>query len=145
MSQTLSFKRFASSNIASSVGTSIISPSHNELMEEFNVSTTVAFLPLSLYVLALGLSPVMGGPLSETVGRLPSYYMAAVLGGLFSIGSGFTHSFAALCVLRFLTGFFYAPALAIGSGVLSESYLPMERGIPSIIFILCPFLGPGLG
>lgn len=46
---------------------------------------------------------------------------------------------------RLLSGFFYGPTLAIGSGVLQEVYLPLERGLPGALFVLSPFLGPGLG
>ncbi|KAF2997775.1 hypothetical protein E8E14_001868 [Neopestalotiopsis sp. 37M] len=129
----------------SSLGTSIISPAHTSLMTEFDISSTVAFLPLSLYVFALGLGPVLGGPLSEVAGRQAVFAMAVLLGGLFALGSGLTNSFAGLCVMRFLSGFFYGPSLSIGSGVLQETYLPIERGLPSAIYILSPFLGPGLG
>ncbi|KAI0451565.1 MFS general substrate transporter [Xylaria acuta] len=128
-----------------SLGTSIVSPAHQQLIDEFGVSSTVAFLPLTTYVLALGLGPVIGGPLSETVGRKAIYIEAAALGGLFTLGAGFTTSFAGLCVLRFFAGFAYGPSLAIGSGFLSETYTPAERGLPSLLFILSPFLGPGFG
>ncbi|KAI0125589.1 major facilitator superfamily domain-containing protein [Xylariales sp. AK1849] len=128
-----------------SLGTSIVSPAHSQFTEEFGVSNTVAFLPLSTYVLALALGPILGGPLSEVAGRQAVYIMAVVLGGLFALGSGLTHSFVGLCVMRFLSGFFYGPSLSVGAGVLNETYLPIERGLPSTLFILSPFLGPGLG
>ncbi len=114
-------------------------------MEEFGVSSTVAFLPITTYVLALGLGPVIGGPLSETAGRKAVWYLAAVLGGIFSLGCAVVNSFAGLCIMRFLAGFFYGPSLSIGAGVLSEVYLPVDRGMPSSLYILSPFLGPGLG
>ncbi|KAI1821081.1 MFS general substrate transporter [Xylaria intraflava] len=128
-----------------SVGSSIISPAHQQLIDEFGVSSTVAFLPLSTYVLALGMGPVLGGPLSETAGRKTVYLVAAVAGGLFSLGAGFTTSFAGLCILRFLAGFAYGPSLSIGSGFLAEVYTPAERGTPASLYILSPFLGPGFG
>jgi MFS family permease len=129
----------------SSVGTSIISPAHTKLMEHFDISSTAAFLPLSLYVFALGLGPVVGGPLSEVAGRRAVFVLAVVGGGVFALGAGFSNTFAELCVLRFLSGFFFAPSLAIGSGVLQEVYMPIERGLPGAFFVLSPFLGPGLG
>ncbi|CAJ2513078.1 Uu.00g011970.m01.CDS01 [Anthostomella pinea] len=128
-----------------SLGTSIISPAHQELIDEFGVSSTVAFLPLTFYVLALGLGPVCGGPLSETAGRQAVWLMAVFLGGLFALGSGLSPTFAGLCIMRFLAGFFYGPGLAIGTGVLAETYTPAERGPPSSLYILSPFLGPGFG
>ncbi|KAK8045522.1 major facilitator superfamily domain-containing protein [Apiospora rasikravindrae] len=128
-----------------SLATSIVSPAHGEFMTQFGVSSTVAFLPLSLYVLSLGLGPFLGGPLSEVAGRRVVYLIAPTLGGVFSLACGFTRSFAGLCIMRFLAGFFYAPSLAVGSGVLNEIYYPAERGLPLALFVLSPFLGPGLG
>ncbi|KAJ5166286.1 uncharacterized protein N7482_005067 [Penicillium canariense] len=135
----------ASAAFTTSVGLSILSPAHSEFMEEFGVSSTVAILPLSLYVLALGLGPVVGGPLSETVGRYPVYIGTISLGTLFTLGAGLSPTFAGLCVLRFLAGFCYAPSLSIAAGTINETFRPVNRAIPSTIFILTPFLGPGLG
>ncbi|KAJ5085964.1 hypothetical protein N7532_010735 [Penicillium argentinense] len=135
----------ASAAFTTSVGVSILSPAHTQFMEEFGVSSTVAILPLSLYVFALGLGPVVGGPLSETVGRYPVYLGTVILGSLFTLGVGFSHTFAGVCVLRFLAGFCFAPSLAIAGGTINETFKPAERAFPSTIFILTPFLGPGLG
>ncbi|KAI0025406.1 MFS general substrate transporter [Xylariomycetidae sp. FL0641] len=135
----------ASVAFAGSLGLSIISPAHQQLIDEFDVSSTVAFLPLTTYVLALGLGPVLGGPLSESAGRQVVWLMAAVLGGLFALGSGLSPTFAGLCIMRFLSGMFYGPSLAIGTGVLAETYIPAERGPPSSLYMLSPFLGPAFG
>lgn len=126
------------------MGTSIMSAAPPQLKAEFGVTTTQAILPLSLYVFALALGPVVGGPLSETVGRLPVYTGGLILGTLFTLGAGLTHSFAGLNILRFLAGFCFAPTLAIATGSLNEMYKPVERGLPSTFFILTPFLGPGI-
>lgn len=114
-------------------------------MEEFGVGSTVAVLPLSLYVLALGLGPLIGGPLSETVGRYPVYVGTVLLGSIFTVGVALSETFWAVCVLRFLAGFCFASSLAIAAGTINETFRPEKRAIPSIIFILAPFLGPGLG
>ncbi|KAK8068811.1 polyamine transporter 4 [Apiospora phragmitis] len=124
-----------------SLATSIVSPAHGEFMTQFGVSSTVAFLPLSLYVLSLGVGPVLG----VRCPKWPDGASSPILGGLFSLACGFTRSFVGLCIMRFLAGFFYAPSLAVGSGVLNEIYYPAERGLPMALFILSPFLGPGLG
>ncbi|KAH8910652.1 MFS general substrate transporter [Coniochaeta sp. PMI_546] len=127
-----------------SMGSSIMSAAIEQLRDEFGVTTTQAILPLSLYVFALGLGPVVGGPLSETVGRLPVYMGGLIGGTLFTLGAGLSHSFAGLNILRFLAGFCFAPSLAIATGTINEIYKPVKRGLPSTLFILTPFLGPGL-
>lgn len=114
-------------------------------MAEFNVSSTVAILPLTMYVLALGFGPVIGGPLSETVGRYPVYAASVPLGSLFTVGAGLVHNIGALCFLRFMSGLCWAPSLAVASGTLTETFTPKTRGPVLALFILMPFLGPGLG
>lgn len=114
-------------------------------MEEFQVSSTYAILPLSLYTFALGLGAVIGGPLSETVGRYPVYLFATLLGSLFTLGVGFSQNFASICILRFFAGFFYSPSLVIAGGTINEIFQPVARAVPSVIFVMIPFLGPGIG
>ncbi|KAK3333840.1 major facilitator superfamily transporter [Cercophora scortea] len=130
--------------LLASAGTSIISAAHAQLMAEFGVTSTQAILPLSMYVFALALGPVVGGPLSETIGRYPVFLISIPLGALFTLGAALTPSFAGLCVCRFLAGFCFAPSLAISSGVLNEIYKPDRRCLPSTLYVLTPFLGPGL-
>src|SRR5689334_14486296 len=101
-----------------SLGTSIVCASPPQLMAEFGVTRTQAILPLSLYVFALALGPIVGGPLSETVGRRPVFLGGLVGGPFFTLGAGLTHSFAGLNILRFLAGFCFAPSLAISNGTI---------------------------
>jgi MFS family permease len=132
-------------NQSSSLGVSILSPAHSQFIEEFGVGSTVAILPLSLYVFALALGPVVGGPLSETFGRYPIYIGSAILGSAFTLGVGLSNTFTAVCVLRFFAGLCFATPLAIAAGTINETFRPASRAIPSTIFILTPFLGPGIG
>jgi MFS family permease len=114
-------------------------------MERFGVNSTVALLPLSLYVLALGLGPILGAPLSETYGRQKIYLLSPPLGALFTLGAGLSPNFASLAVLRFLAGMFFSPPLAIGAGTIADTNPPWARAPATALYILSPFLGPALG
>ncbi|KAK7425165.1 hypothetical protein QQX98_000079 [Neonectria punicea] len=135
----------SSAALLASIGTSIMSSARTQIMDEFHVSSTVALLPLTMYVLALGFGPVIGGPLSETIGRYPVYVGSVPLGAVFAVGAGFSHDIGALCFLRFMSGLCWGPVLAVASGSLVETFGPRSRGPVSAVFILMPFLGPGLG
>ncbi|CEJ80699.1 hypothetical protein VHEMI00869 [[Torrubiella] hemipterigena] len=134
----------SATSFVSSAGTSIISPATEEIKEHFQVSPTVALLPLALYIFALGFGPLLGGPLSETAGRMPIYWVLFPLGAIFTLGAGFADNFVALCILRFAAGFCYAPTLAVGAGIVTDVFLPQSRGPVMAIWILMPFLGPGI-
>ncbi|KAH9886806.1 major facilitator superfamily domain-containing protein [Xylariomycetidae sp. FL2044] len=128
-----------------SLGTAIISPAHDQLVSEFRVSSTAAFLPISTYLIALGLGPVLGGPLSETAGRQAVWLLTVVGGGLSSLVCGFAPTFAGVCALRFLAGFFNGPSVAVGPGALAEVFTPAERGFPDSLWMLGSMLGTSLG
>lgn len=114
-------------------------------MEKFDVGTTVALLPLSLYVLALGFGPILGAPLSETYGRKIVYLCSPPLAALFTLGAGFSNTFAAFVICRFFAGFFFSPALAVGAGTNADVFRLHERAVPTVLYITSPFLGPSLG
>lgn len=128
----------------SSLGTSIMAPATAQLRAEFRLTTTQAIVPLSLYTFALALGPVLGGPLSETRGRYVTFVGLGSAGALFTLGAGLVRGFAGLCVLRFLAGFCFGPSLAVSAGLLNDIFRPVERGLPSALFIFSPFLGPGI-
>lgn len=114
-------------------------------MEEFGVDGTTALLPVTLYTIALGFGPIIGGPLSETIGRQPVYAGALIAGSLFTLGAGLVHNFAGLCVLRVIAGLCWAPVLSLMPGSITETFQSKYRGPVSGICVLMPFLGPGLG
>ncbi|KAF7718113.1 Uncharacterized protein PECH_002451 [Penicillium ucsense] len=128
-----------------SAATSVVTPAQSAIQKAFNVSFTQSLLPLSLYTFALGSGPVIGGPVSETVGRMPVYYVAFPLGALFTLGAGLTSNFAALCFLRTAAGFCWAPMLTVAAGSIAETFSAKARGGMMALYILMPFLGPGFG
>ncbi|EXJ74132.1 uncharacterized protein A1O5_02426 [Cladophialophora psammophila CBS 110553] len=96
------------------IGSAIYAASEEGVMQQFGVGHTAASLPLSLYVLAYGIGPLLFAPLTEIpiIGRNSIYIITFVLFFIISIPTAATNSFAALLVLRFLQGFFGSPAVA---------------------------------
>ncbi|KAF2399651.1 putative bicyclomycin resistance protein [Trichodelitschia bisporula] len=126
-------------------GSSVYSPGYPLVAKEFHVSKEAAILPLSLYVIGLGLGPAIAAPISETYGRLPVYQLSLPLSMLFTLGAGFSKSYASLMVCRFFAGTFGSPVLAIGGGTNADMYPPRSRAISTAFFIFSPFMGPALG
>ena len=125
-------------------GSSVYTPGYPEVMERFNVSSTVALLGLSLYVLGLAFGPVLAAPISETKGRRVVYLVSLPLGALFVLGAGFSNSFASLAITRFFAGFFGSPVLAVGAGTNVDIWQPIHRAVATSAFLLAPFLGPAV-
>lgn len=127
------------------VGSSIYTPGIPDIMESLNVSTSVALLGLSLYVLGLAFGPMLAAPISETMGRRMVYFTSIPLASLFILGAGFSQNFASFAVCRFFAGFFASPVLAVGVGTLSDLWPPVHRAVSTAAFLLAPFLGTTTG
>ena len=127
------------------MGSSIYTPGYPDVEEKFNVSSTVALLPLSLYVLGLAFGPVLAAPISETLGRRVVYLVSSPVAALFTLGAGFSNTFASLAITRFFAGFFGSPVLAVGAGTNVDLWAPIHRAVATSTFLLAPFLGPAIG
>ena len=126
-------------------GSSVYTPGYPDVEKRFNVSSTVALLPLSLYVLGLAFGPVLAAPISETRGRRIVYLVSSPIAALFTLGAGFSRTFASLAITRFFAGFFASPVLAVGAGTIVDIWAPVHRAAAGATFLLAPFLGPAIG
>ncbi|KAJ5493072.1 Caffeine resistance protein 5 [Penicillium diatomitis] len=117
------------------------------VMEEFGVSSLVATLGLSLYVLGYGTGPLVFSPLSEIpiIGRNPVYIVTMFLFVILSIPTAFVRNFAGLMVLRFLQGFFGSPCLASGGASIGDMYSLMSLPYAMMSWVSAAYCGPALG
>jgi MFS family permease len=126
-------------------GSSVYTPAYQEVAKHFGVSNVAALLGVSLYVVGLGFGPILAAPISETYGRRIVYRVSLPLSMLFTLGAGFSKSFATLLVCRFLAGTTGSPVLAVGAGTNADLFPPKARAAATSCFLLAPFLGPALG
>ena len=130
---------------ATTFGSSVYTPASHEIASTFNVSHTAAILPLSLYVIGLAFGPMIAAPLSETYGRLIVYRVSLPISMLFTLGAGFSKTFAGILICRFLAGTAGSPVLAVGAGTNSDLFPPQLRALATAGFLWVPFMGPALG
>jgi DHA1 family multidrug resistance protein-like MFS transporter len=121
----------------------IYTSSTQGVMEEFGVSTLVATLGLSLYVLGYGTGPLIFSPLSEIpiIGRNPVYIITMFLFVIISIPTAFVGNFAGLLVLRFLQGFFGSPCLASGGASIGDMYSLMSLPYALMAWVSAAYCG----
>jgi DHA1 family multidrug resistance protein-like MFS transporter len=128
-------------------GSSIYAPSEGGVMQDFGVGPTAAALPLSLYVLAYGIGPLVFAPLTEIpiIGRNPVYYLTFILFFVLSFPTAVVDNFGGFLVLRFLQGFFGSPALANAGATFSDMYSVVYVGFPLSWWVFFAWGGPALG
>ncbi|KAJ9489359.1 hypothetical protein VN97_g3885 [Penicillium thymicola] len=117
---------------------SAYSVSANEVLQDFDISTEVFIVGLSLFVLGFAIGPAVWGPLILWI--ITHIAMVAFLGG--SAGS---QNVATLLILRFFAGTFGGSPLVNSGGTIADIFLPAQRGLALTIYCVAPFLGPILG
>ncbi|RPA78651.1 MFS general substrate transporter [Ascobolus immersus RN42] len=116
-----------------------------EVAAKFNVSMTVALLGISMYVIGLGLGPMMGAPLSEVFGRKMVYFVNLPIFLLFTMGAGLAQNIETLVICRMFAGLFGGPALAISAGSFVDVWDMKTSGLAVSVQAIATFMGPALG
>ncbi|KAL7937629.1 MFS general substrate transporter [Trichoderma chlorosporum] len=135
----------ASATLSVSFASSAYSGGISEIIEEFNVSTEVAILGVSLFVMGFAIGPLLWAPLSELYGRQRTFFISYMCLSAFSAGAAGSQNIATLIILRFFAGAFGSSPLTNAGGVIADLFQAKQRGIAFSIFAMAPFLGPALG
>ncbi|KIS65690.1 uncharacterized protein UMAG_06391 [Mycosarcoma maydis] len=128
------------------LGSSILVPGNGFVDTSFTLhSRTLSLLPVSLFVIGLGIGPFVLAPCSETVGRQPVYVITSLLFIVFNLASAFSPNFVVLNVLRTLAGAAGSTGPSLGAGSIGDMFGPRERGRAQSLYGLGPLMGPVLG
>ncbi|CUM64617.1 uncharacterized protein PRCAT00002225001 [Priceomyces carsonii] len=133
------------------IALAIYTPGVPQIMKELDVSQEVATLPLTMFVVAYGIGPMILSPITEyyPIGRNPVYIVTLFIFAVLQIPTAMCTDIASLCILRFISGFFASPVLATGGAsvcdVILVPYMPVVIGIWAICSLCGPSLGPLIG
>ncbi|KAJ6442549.1 MFS transporter [Purpureocillium lavendulum] len=117
----------------------------SQLVDEFHVSTTAAYLGVSLFVVCFAIGPLLWASSSEIFGRQPTFFVSFGAFTVCNIGAASSRSFAGLLVCRFLAGAFGSSSLVHTGAVLADLFDVEERAAPMGVFTASLFFGPTLG
>ncbi|KAK3308028.1 major facilitator superfamily domain-containing protein [Chaetomium strumarium] len=116
-----------------------------EVAREYATDGTVVNVVNAVYMLMMGLSPVVWGPMSEVYGRRRVNQVTAVLFCGCSIGTALAPNLAAFFVFRVLTAFEGTAFILVGSACIGDIYRPTERATALGWFLSGTLIGPALG
>ena len=106
-------------------------------------------LIITVYLLAVGFSQVIYGPLADRYGRRPVIVVGLLLYVGFSLLAAFSRSFETMLVARVLQGVGAASTRAIPVSVIRDRYAGREMArvmsLTSLVFMAAPILAPSLG
>ena len=94
---------------------------------EFGVSKVAENLSTAMYLFGIGSGALIAGPVSETVGRNPTYLVASFFFLFFVFGSAMAPNFAAQVICRYLVGLASSATLSINGGSVRDQFRPVKR------------------
>ena len=115
------------------------------ISKHFGVSTEVAGLTITLFLLGYCAGPLVFAPLSEFYGRRFIFYSTFLLYLAFNFLCAFAPNLGSLLVGRFLTGTFVSAPLSNCPGVVADLWDPLQRSNAMAGFSAMVWIGPALG
>ncbi|KAL3448442.1 MFS general substrate transporter [Aspergillus insuetus] len=135
----------ALATLAVSLDSSAYSGGITQIIEEFHISTEVATLGVSLFVVGFAIGPLLWAPLSEMFGRQILFITTYCALTAFNCAAASAQNSWTLIILRFFAGAFGSSPLTNAGGVIADMFPAKERAIAMSIFAAAPFLGPVIG
>lgn len=112
------------------------------VQKDLRVSEELALLTISLFVVGLGLGPMVFAPLSEVLGRRIVYSCTLLLAAILTISCALAPNIQILLVNRAIA--FSAPMTLVG-GTLADVWKIEKRGVPMAAFSTAPLLEIAIG
>ena len=106
-----------------------------EFSREFHISPAVASLSLSLTTIALAVSMLLVGSLSEVKGRKPLMILSLLSSSLLAVLTAFVPNYHFLLIFRVFQGLALAGLPAVAMAYLSEEIEPASLGIAMGLYI----------
>ncbi|KAJ4581419.1 hypothetical protein HRR81_000450 [Exophiala dermatitidis] len=125
------------------------SMANESISKEFHVSAVAENLSQSMYLFGIGSGCLFVGPLSETVGRNPTYLVSSLCYMFVVLGSALVHSFGGQVVCRYFVGLFASATLGINGASVGDQFRAVKRSFvfPVIAWanVAAPMMAPVAG
>ncbi|OCF33611.1 dityrosine transporter [Kwoniella heveanensis BCC8398] len=134
----------AYSAIIAPMTSSIFLPAIPLMAGDLHTSTKVINYTVAVFILVIGIAPVLWSPYAGFYGRKPVYLASMPIMVVASIGVSQCHNVAALVGTRVLQGIGSSCFLAVGAGSIGDIYRPTERARAMSSFYMMTLMGPAL-
>lgn len=133
------------SSFLAPVGSTMVLSAIPEVASTYNTTGTIINISNALYLVFMGLSPLLWGPMGQVYGRKWPLAVSSALFTAFSIGTALAPNLASYFVFRMLTAYNGTSFLIIGSSCIGDIYRPVERATALGWFLSGTLIGPALG
>ncbi|KUL89651.1 hypothetical protein ZTR_00399 [Talaromyces verruculosus] len=106
----------------------LLFPSLDALVDHFHTTTTKVALTTTVFLLGLAVAPLWWSLLSQQYGRRPILVFSFLVSALAVIICAVSSSLPLVTGFRFLEAVCCSSAQSVGAGVISDIYIPTQRG-----------------
>jgi multidrug resistance protein len=130
----------------SPIASTILAIAAAEIGRDFELTDSYTpALPTGLYVLGLGLGPLLLAPCSELYGRRIVYICSSFAFTILNVGCALANNVAALSILRLLTGVAGSAGPSLGAASIGDMFVAKDRGRAQSLYSFGPVMGPVIG
>ncbi|KAJ5129961.1 uncharacterized protein N7515_006000 [Penicillium bovifimosum] len=127
---------------AGSFTSAVFAAAISGVSQEFNISSEVGSLGVTLYVLGFAAGPTIWAPGSELIGRRWPLSLGIFGCGIFTISCAVAKDIQTIMICRFFAGLFAASPISIVPAVFADLFNNAQRGVIMSIFCMAVFIGP---
>lgn len=135
----------SASSLCVTCTSALYTSTYAQLERDFGCSREVATLGLSLFVMGLGIGPMVLSPLSEFYGRRPIYIASYTFFLIWLIPCAVAQNTQTMLVARFLDGLSGSAFLSVAGGTVGDLFVRSQLSLPMIVYTASPFIGPEIG
>ncbi|KAH0229847.1 MFS general substrate transporter, partial [Aureobasidium melanogenum] len=135
----------SASSLCVTCTSALYTSTYGQLEPEFGCSRIVATLGLSLFVVGLGLGPMVMSPLSEFYGRRPIYIGSYTFFLIWLIPCAVAQNIQTMLVARFFDGLAGSAFLSVAGGTVGDLFPKAQLSLPMAFYTAAPFVGPEIG
>ncbi|KGO56435.1 Major facilitator superfamily domain, general substrate transporter [Penicillium expansum] len=127
---------------AGSFTSAVFSAAIHGFSKEFNTSTEIGSLGVTLYVLGFAAGPTIWAPGSELIGRRWPLSLGLFGCAIFTIACAVAKDIQTVMICRFFAGLFSASPISVVPAVFADLFNNTQRGVVMSIFCMAVFIGP---
>lgn len=125
------------------------SVANGAISKDFGVSKVAENLSTAMYTFGIGSGCLFVGPISQTIGRNPTYLVGTFCYLFFVAGSALTPNYGGQIVCSYFVGLFASATLAINGASVQDQFRPVKRALifPIIAWanVASPVIAPVVG
>ncbi|WQF90106.1 Putative major facilitator superfamily, MFS transporter superfamily [Colletotrichum destructivum] len=112
----------------SGLSSNIYNPSLDAISRELGVTASQVSLTITSYLIMQAVTPLFWGPMSDTLGRRPTYIASFAVYIVGNVALSFSPNYAVLLIFRGVQAAGSASTVSIGNGVMQDIAPNSERG-----------------